>query len=356
MAGVRIDQITFTRFIAAFGVVAFHYGAQVSPFDTGVLAFFREKAYIGVSYFFALSGFIMVVAYHEKERIEPLAYFRSRFARVYPVYLLALILYSAVSIYMGKFDGVGTLLNALVVQAWFPSKALSGNFPGWSIAVEFLFYGLFPLLFNQVYSRRRNLLPLVVAALVFWGLSQAVVHWLWWSDFYQGYPSPSHNLIFYFPLMHLHEFILGNVAGLIFVRKLVGLTGNYTLPIIALLVLMALLLLLPGIECGVGLLTVPMLALVILISLSESRVTRLMQHPHLIFLGEISYGMYILQVPIHAAVVGVLRALKIGDPAFSFYLFLVILIVASGLSYVFIEVPLRKRINRTPVPGAPTAS
>src|SRR6266481_3833483 len=89
---MKIEQITFTRFLAAIAIVIFHFGRGIFPFNSEMISFLFAKAGVGVSYFFILSGFVMIIAYGKKSKISPLAYYKNRFARIYPVYLIAILL------------------------------------------------------------------------------------------------------------------------------------------------------------------------------------------------------------------------------------------------------------------------
>ena len=89
---MRSEQLTFTRFFAAISIVIFHFGKNISPFNDSTIKVLFSQAHIGVSYFFLLSGFIMILAYKEKGEIEFIDYIKRRFARIYPVYGLAILL------------------------------------------------------------------------------------------------------------------------------------------------------------------------------------------------------------------------------------------------------------------------
>jgi peptidoglycan/LPS O-acetylase OafA/YrhL len=147
---MRIEQLTFTRFIAALLIVIFHYGLDILPFNLNRQMF--SGANVGVSYFFVLSGFVMIIAYHKKQRISAFEYLRNRFARIYPLYMLALLLFLA-------YRMVGTnvpiridevVLSSFMIQSWIPGKALLLNFPGWTLSVELFFYVSVPLLFSRI--------------------------------------------------------------------------------------------------------------------------------------------------------------------------------------------------------------
>ena len=86
---MRVEQLTFTRFIAAISIVIFHYAKDVPPFNFDVISFLFNQANLGVSYFFILSGFVMIIAYGQKKNISFLSYMQKRFARIYPVTFLA---------------------------------------------------------------------------------------------------------------------------------------------------------------------------------------------------------------------------------------------------------------------------
>lgn len=89
---MRIEQLTFTRFIAAISIVIFHYGKESQLFSNFLVNFIFKQANVAVSYFFLLSGFVMIIAYHKKTKIHFLEFIKNRLARIYPVYLLAIIL------------------------------------------------------------------------------------------------------------------------------------------------------------------------------------------------------------------------------------------------------------------------
>jgi peptidoglycan/LPS O-acetylase OafA/YrhL len=148
---IRIEQLTFTRFLAAISIVIFHYGKESSLFNNENVSFMFEQANVGVSYFFILSGFVMIIAYIDKENIDFFEYVKNRLARIYPVYFLAIILILVIRFFAGV-NLVDLILNALMLQAWVPEKALTINFPGWSLSVELFFYILFPFLFNFFYK------------------------------------------------------------------------------------------------------------------------------------------------------------------------------------------------------------
>jgi peptidoglycan/LPS O-acetylase OafA/YrhL len=346
---MRIEQLTFTRFIAAISIVVYHFGMGLYPFSSDAISFLFKQANLGVSYFFILSGFVMIIAYggNKKGRIDSGKYFTNRLARIYPAYFLALMVLVLYYLIRSKsFSGMAFGLNLLVIQSWFPAYPLTMNGPGWSLAVEFFFYALYPLLFNRIYSRV-NPNKLILPILLFWVATQVFFNIMINSSYYQGSPSNSHNLLYYFPLMHLNEFLVGNLGGLFLLKFRDRSVKNYNIPILLLMIVLFLMLKFPlPWSYHNGLLAIIFVPFLILLSLNKGFISRVFNLKPLIFLGEISYSIYIFQIPVFFWSKGLMTFLGITNGYAVFYTFLICLIVTSGLSYVFIETPVRNAIKR----------
>lgn len=341
---MRVEQITFTRFLASLSIIIYHYGSDIFPFN---LTSLFKHANVGVSYFFILSGFVMIIAYYNKKEISILTYLKNRFARIYPVYLLAiLILFVFKLCFSQNIPFKGIALNTFIIQAWVPGKALSFNSPGWSLVVEFFFYSCFPFLFNLIYKKiifKKLIVPIVLIFV----LSQFVFYWLLTSSFYKGYPSSSHDLIFYFPPMHLNEFLIGNLAGLLYMNKFQNWTKNYDWAIVSLtIILFSTMIYFSNISLHNGILAVLFLPLIFLVSTNNGVIAKISTLRSLVFLGEISYGMYILQKPIFTWVKKTHHFFNSENEVFIFYSSLLVLTLFSALSYLLIETPLREAIKK----------
>ena len=345
---MRLDQITFTRFLAALGIVLFHFGTQTMPFNYKPTAFLFSEGNIGVSYFFILSGFIMVISYAGKGAIDLPDYYKKRFARIYPLYMLAILIFLCYLIFTnGIIDYKAMVLNMLLIQAWLPKYALSFNGPGWSLAVETLFYLLFPFLFNGIYSKIK-LKKLVFPVIIIWICTQ-VLFIVGLNS--QGYQELAiRTLLSYFPLMHLNQFLTGNLAGLFFLNNRDRLAGNHDTFVLLLLAALIVLLRYPvgeyhaGLIYHDGLMAFIFVPVIILMSANTGLITRVFKAKPLIFLGEISYGMYILQRPVFVWSRELLAGLGITNPAAKFYLFLALLLAFASIAYYLVEVPMRKFI------------
>lgn len=60
---MQIPQLNILRFIAAMGVVVFHFGQKFFPFTTYPFSELAKHGGLCVGFFFALSGFILTVVY-----------------------------------------------------------------------------------------------------------------------------------------------------------------------------------------------------------------------------------------------------------------------------------------------------
>jgi peptidoglycan/LPS O-acetylase OafA/YrhL len=159
----KLNSLTGLRFFAALVVFLFHTGitqnparptGPVNPFaDTGAEhwygAIFSTGGFVGVSFFFVLSGFVLSFSAKPGERAR--SFIRRRFVKVFPNHLvtfaLAMLLFAA-----AYTSWKAWLPNLFLLHPWFPdfSIAMSVNVPSWSLGGEMLFYLIFPLLIRPI--------------------------------------------------------------------------------------------------------------------------------------------------------------------------------------------------------------
>ncbi|WP_299176140.1 acyltransferase [uncultured Chryseobacterium sp.] len=331
---MKISQITFTRFVAAMAIVISHFNKDLFLYQINYISDIFLRANVGVSYFFILSGFIMIVAYHKKDKIDYLEFYRNRFARIYPLYVVGLLLYcitrySNFSIYKG-------LLYLLGIQSWIPGEAMILNFPGWSISVEFLFYLLFPLLYNRFYSRNNK--SIWVITVLIWIITQVFSNLYVNSVWYEGPHTKSHELSHYFPLLHINEFLIGNLAGLYFVKNFSQ--KNYDVPVVLIFIAVLLSLIFIPLNFHNGLMAVLFIPLIVLISKNNGRLTLFFSLKPLEYLGEISYAIYIVHIPVLYILRELIKSYGLRIDTV-FFIYIPVLLVCSALFYQFIEKPLR---------------
>lgn len=354
---MQLDHITFTRFIAALTVVFFHYGQHVFPANISFLFENITAGPIAVGYFYVLSGFIMAIAYYQpnpdKQRpIDKKKYWIARFARIYPIYLLALLIIVAAKYKTLSADWPALPLNLLLLQSWVPGYPITLNTPGWSLSVEAFFYFCFPFLLLWIYKYGTKVLT--IFSVLFWIGTQFVLLSLLNSEAYAP-KTLLHDFIYYNPLMHLNTFIMGFLCGVYFKtldnnKKI----NNNTLWLSFSFILIFLLIWVrPHFEHYFGykiaytngLLSPAFLLFILLLAKNKGVIATILSHPWLILLGEASYSLYILQKPIHGLydkiIVPRINLTENGH----FYIFLLILICISIISYKYLEKPARKAIR-----------
>jgi len=153
----ELRALTGIRGIAACLVVCFHFSSwgELLPTLGRSPLFATSEGHLGVDMFFILSGFILSYVYHANAvRLDGHEYARFlwfRLARIYPNHLAMLLLLIALvgvaRLHGAKVDGLYTLAtlvpNFLLTQVWpyMPlDSANSWNFPSWSISAEWFAY------------------------------------------------------------------------------------------------------------------------------------------------------------------------------------------------------------------------
>lgn len=356
---MKLDQLTFTRYLAAMTVVFFHFGQDVFPANNAWLKPIMTAGPIAVSYFFVLSGFIMAVAYYAPLQTNPTAsfnkwkYWLARLARIYPVYLAALLLMIVASLRGDGGDPLTVALSLSMLQTWVPGYAMTLNSPGWSLSVELFFYLCFPLLLLLV--RRDKLKFLLTVSLLLWVFSQGLQIWLHNLASYAP-KTLLHEFIYYNPLMHINTFVLGFVVGVYFCDGRFNWLNNRWngLLLLSLTLLIALSLIAEDsleaafgflIDYNNGLIAPLFLAVIVLLAKNSGLTAKLFSIPVLMLLGEASYSLYILQRPVYGIYDRTLGNWLTMDTNVHFYLFALLLTLLSIISFKYFETPLRRLIN-----------
>jgi peptidoglycan/LPS O-acetylase OafA/YrhL len=336
------EKLTFLRFPAAISVVILHYGANAHPFNTGYIHTLFRGGYTAVSFFFLLSGFILVQAYGNKTRVNFLEFIAKRLARLYPLYILSFLLYvSKLHVSMNSNSNEGELsriLNIFMLQSWFPDMALTFNGPGWSLSCEMFFYLLFPALLFYFNKHHRYY---YLYAILFFITSQITFQFLCnkYSD-----NEMATRFLYYSPTFHIGTFILGTVFGLLFKSnslEFIKKNSDILLSLSAILILIGLIFPIPKLVIHNGIYS-PLYALFI-ISVCYSKKMNFLKHKFLQTLGEISYAVYIVQFPVHLIFKD---HISFNSNTITFYVYIIILIGVSVLFYYFIEKPIRSTVRK----------
>lgn len=133
-----INSLTSLRFIFAMMV----FGAHCYVIDDFFSSHFFKEGFVGVSFFFVLSGFIIAYNYQhklEKSQTDKRIFWVARFARVYPLHWLTLFAAAILGNYVeasGGMDWLAHFLTSLTLTNAYIPKAdyfFSFNSPSWSL-------------------------------------------------------------------------------------------------------------------------------------------------------------------------------------------------------------------------------
>jgi len=341
------DTLYITRFFAAVGVVFYHY----KPVDLSkdVVNEIITNLDEGVNYFYFLSGFVMIMAYQKplftKGSIDKISYWIKRIARIYPLYLVALLL--CLVFHFGIRSQFTSLVlrmpfELLMVQTWFYNGSI--NYPAWSISCEAFFYLLFPFIVPHLISFSTR--KLIATAVVCLGINLLVQLGGNEIEFVQSHKF-IHSLMATQPVFRTIIFVCGMLAALLLIKGSVPFIGRFTVVIGLLGLLFIILLTLYELSPGslwlrAGILVPLYSVFVVLLCSLQGDVSRFLSNPFFILLGDSSYGIYILQFPVHLFFTYFIT--ETGTlPGLCSYL--AVLILISILSHQFFEKPVREYAN-----------
>ena len=164
-----IKPLTSLRMLFALMVFVSHCNIVSNVFDVHLLT----EGYVGVSFFFVLSGFIIAYSYDKRftsGTVTKRNFWVARIARIYPLHWLMLMVTAALGTYAlsnGWDDWLRHFIpNLFLCQAYVPEGGyyFSFNSPSWSLCCEQLFYLLFPFLVPLLHKPHRLLVLFVLSA------------------------------------------------------------------------------------------------------------------------------------------------------------------------------------------------
>src|SRR3954470_2822799 len=108
---MQIANLTFARFVAAF-LVFLHHSPQLQTYSSGILgnrsSTFMANGFVGVTFFFILSGFVLshmyFASFHDIRFSNTASFYAHRLARIVPLWLFLSLPLIALSIYQGTYD------------------------------------------------------------------------------------------------------------------------------------------------------------------------------------------------------------------------------------------------------------
>lgn len=353
-SGVRyIKALNAFRGFAALYVVLYHlrYYTDFDWFGTFPILQF---GYIGVDFFFILSGLIISHVYLKPEAQRPAGYWSKfityRLARLFPVHALIMVLMlicAPVAIYLDPSraaltgaDMIDWVSLTFLVRQWALPEAYAWNSPAWSVSAEFFAYVIaFPII-TYLCAKRLTLrtgLIMMVSAVSLFAIMLAQRGTVNITDttgplirVVAGFLLGSGIFVSLNALRPAKDFdtILGiSLAGLpIAFVGAIALKSNRLIGFDALLLL-------------------ALTATITLTYLSRGPISRWLSQSRLFWLGEISFALYMCHIPVLRVCkfvtnkVGIERGFVIG------LLGVALCVITAHLLYTYVEIPCRRYIR-----------
>lgn len=338
----RLEGLTGLRFLAALHVVVYHFAAAAVAGAPALVRDVQAAGHAAVSLFFVLSGFVLAYNYAEplaRGTVSRRRFWWARLARVYPLYALTILVEIPIQLHAGTggarlaWASLGDLAG---LQAWIPRITFVGNAPGWSISVELFFYALFPWLSARLFVARQRRLFATIAWMVV-AVAAAAIPFL---PFVRGDAALFAKCA---PIVRLPELVVGVGLGRLYLDAppLPPARANL-LTAIALVAIFALFAVQGALPRWFlhGLL-VPPFALLIWAVAHGGVVARALGAPPLRALGEASYALYLLQMPLHQAIGG-----KYEWTALPLAAFVAALTLAAVVTHALVERPAQRWLRR----------
>lgn len=361
-----LPALTSLRFLAAIWVMGFHY-LEYLPAEHGLQRSLFRQGVVAVDFFFILSGFILMHAYAaqvQAGRFRYADFLVKRFARIYPAHVVMLavfVTFAFLATRLGlelqnpdRYRSSAIVPNVLMIHAWGGSSGFSFNYPSWSISAEWMAYLLFPAVaatglgLERAFGSlpRPELWTLAVVLALLLGVWGAV--WTVWGQPVSAFTTQ------HVALRILPEFLLG--ACLYLVARAGGRCGAWAVALVAMAVLA-----LAQAQAPHIVLVLSCAALILMAALaSRGGGGGLLDTPLFVYLGEISYSVYMVHVFL-AALLFKATALFPGaiDPVIVFVGGMLATTVFAGVFHHLIEGPARRAIlalwsRRTPSALSPS--
>lgn len=350
-----IKPLTSLRFFFAMMVFSSHLTFIIKPEENSALNWINQhifsEGFIGVSFFFILSGFILSYTYQEKiinRTTSTYDFWIARIARIYPLHILTIMMIVPLifkeQIATGGIFILKFLSNLTLLQSFIPNSEyyFSLNAPSWSISNEWFFYLMFPAIVFFINSNNKLIWVLFFLLLIIIPSSMPFVN-----------QQHQHYLFYINPVFRLTDFAIG-----IFLFNISLKLKNLTLSQKNIYTLIEL--------CSIGLFVLffvfhnkipivyryscyywlPMSIIIFVFSLQKGAISGILSNSFLILLGEISFGIYM----IHSVIIGYffafnLKFFHISDNYMIIFITLSVTLFLSYIIFIFYEKPCNKYIK-----------
>jgi len=166
----RLDSLTGLRFLAALGVLLIH-SVKNPSLQTPLtvipgLQSVSSVGYLGVTFFFVLSGFVLTWSARRDGHVK--TFYQKRFARVAPLSVATWLAFFVAIIVAGThLSAMTSILTLFLLQSWVPHSTVYFGLNGvtWSLSCEVFYYMLHPWILRRMPRSQRGSLIVAGSAL-----------------------------------------------------------------------------------------------------------------------------------------------------------------------------------------------
>ena len=346
---LRLDQLTGLRYFAALMVFVSHLKWNNSA---DFIKTIFNSGYVGVSFFFVLSGFVLSYSYQEKiikEKIKFTKYIYLRLARLTPLHFATLIVFNGLIIYTGEYNPLILFANIAYLQSWIPNSFVyfSFNSPSWSLSNEMFFYSCF---FFMAAIPLIKLLKTAIGLLILILICATVVTIFFdGSKLFGSYFTVAHWMFYIFPGFRILEFICGMILFNLWKLGYVS-SSNFVVPAYLILILAMYFADIVPEAFRMSLFFLPVIFIFLCVHLQgDGLVNKFLKTKTMVLLGNASFAFYLIHQPLIRIFEKELARFGLGD--FGFFIIsltaITLLSIATYLTYEkWAENKLKKLADR----------
>jgi peptidoglycan/LPS O-acetylase OafA/YrhL len=370
----KIEALTGLRFFASIAAVISNMSLwpDVDPGFARLINWGPLKGIITtpfrVDIFFMLSGFLLIYIYAEHFQknmsfLKSIKFYALRLARIYPLHLFSLLLILALnligiwkpgSMYApGQFSAEriyeegAYLANFTLTSAWSVFKyKLSWNGPAWSLSAEWFNYLLFPLIalsFSFIKKTSHHFFTFFTVLFIYLILVEGSHH-TYYAD--HGTGALIRSVI---------GFYIGGVCASLYQKKFLE-NINWDHVFTATFWMFLNFLVFYGITKRPNFIFIYMMLPILIFSLAKTKtyVRAALSQPFVIYLGKLSFGIYMLHQPVLRVMGHILKgvykkiSIEPNQMTLHFHLLfcLITIVFCASLTFHLIEDPIRKILRR----------
>lgn len=354
--------IDFLRWVAAFGVVLYHYSLHFKITDIEYSSFLnylvlnREFAQNFVWLFWGISGFVFTNIYISRT-VTLKKFFISRIARLYPLHLITLLIVAILQLFSLTFfnhtqeeylnDVYHFILHLFFASDWGLQNGWSFNVPVWSVSIEFPIYFLF--FFSLFFIRKLKFIFPIIMVIFFYYILQNLVDLLQSNNLL--ILNVWQKLAFFNFVTCIFYFFMGCFIYFFYLKikiypKLVLITSLLTI-LFCLYMLNSKVEILPSLLNYFPSTVLLFFSLILFAACFDDVFYKLSKKS--ILLGNSSYSIYLIHFPLQLLILILLEKfllkIEIFHSFFVFLIYVIILQIISFISFKYFESPLRKIIN-----------